>query len=80
MDQFLSEHGVEICLMNETHFLSSRPTRGGGTAILYHQGIQNCAVPVSDLQRLEATAVHLEVSKRLLKVVAVYLLPTPPLI
>jgi hypothetical protein len=69
LEQFLSEHGVDICLLNETHLVAvrdlrfanyvchrkDRPTPGGGTAILVHKGIDHYAVPVSGLQFLEAT-------------------------
>ena len=71
--QFLSEKGIDICLLNETHlrngesfrmanyvcYRNDRPTRGGGTAILVRRGIDHHAVPISGLQQLEATAVQL---------------------
>jgi hypothetical protein len=94
LDQFLSEHGVDICLLNETHLESDRPfrlanyvchrtdreARGGGTAILVHRVIDRCAVPVSGLQHLEATSTHLVLASRPVKIVAAYLSPTRPLI
>jgi hypothetical protein len=72
VEQFLSEHGVDICLHNETHLVAERALRfanyvchrtdlstpGGGTAILVHNGIDHYAVPVSGLQFLETTAIH----------------------
>jgi hypothetical protein len=73
LEQFLSEHGVDICLLNETHLelgralsfanyvshRTDRPTPGGGTAILAHKGIGHYAVLVLGLQHLEAIAIHL---------------------
>jgi exonuclease III len=94
LKQFLSEHGVDICLLNETHLELGRalrfanyvchqtdhPTRGGGTAILVRRGIDHYAVPVSGLQHLEATAIHLVLATRPVKLVAAYLSPTRLLI
>jgi hypothetical protein len=73
LDQFLSEHGVDICLLNETHLESGldfrfanyvchrtdRQARSGGTAILVRRDIDHYAVPVSGPRHLEATAIHL---------------------
>jgi hypothetical protein len=59
---------------------TARPGGGGGTAILFHRGIDHYAVPVSVLQHLEATAIHLVLATRPVKIVAVYLSPTRPLI
>jgi hypothetical protein len=87
MEEFLSEDGVDICLLNETHLVSERalrfanyvchrtdrPTSGGGTAILVHKGIDHYAVPVSGLQHLEATAIHLVLATRPVKLVSAYL-------
>jgi exonuclease III len=78
LEQFLSQHGVDICLLNETHLelgrairfanyvchRTDRRTRGGGTAILVHRGIDHYAVPFSGLQHLEATAIHLVLAIR----------------
>jgi exonuclease III len=64
LEQFLSEHSVDMCLLNETHLESvrvlrfanyvshrtDRPTRGGGTVIFVCRGIYHYAVPVSGLQ------------------------------
>jgi hypothetical protein len=61
LDQFISEYGVNICLLNETHLESGRAfrfanyvchrmdrqARGGGTAILVRRDIDHYAVPVS---------------------------------
>jgi hypothetical protein len=94
LEQFLSEHGVDICLLNETHLepgralrfanyvchRTDRPTRGGGTVILARRSTDHYAVPVSVLQHLEATAIHLVLATRSVKLVAAYLSPTRPLI
>jgi exonuclease III len=78
LEQFLSENGVDICLLNETHLetkraltfanyvchRTDRPAWGGGTAILVRKGIHHYAAPVSDLQQLEATAIHLVLATR----------------
>jgi exonuclease III len=87
LEQFLSEHGVDICLLNETHlesdwalsfanyvcYRTNCPTQGGGTAILVRRGIDHYAVPVSGLQHLEATAIHLVLATRPMKLVAAYI-------
>jgi hypothetical protein len=93
--KFLSEHGVDICLLNEVHLASGRalrfanyichwtdrPTRGeGGTAILVRWVIDHYTVPVSGVQHLEATTVHLVLATRPVNLVAAYLSPTRPLI
>jgi exonuclease III len=84
MEQFLSEHGVDICLLTETHLVAERalsfanylchrtdrPTPGGGTAILVQKSIDHYAVPVSGLQYLEATAIHLVLATRPVKLVS----------
>jgi hypothetical protein len=94
LHQFLSEHGVGICLLNERHLESGRPfrltkcvchrtdrqARGGCTAILVRSVIDHCAVPVSGLRHLEETAIHLVLASRPVKIVAAYLSPTRPLI
>jgi hypothetical protein len=55
------------------------PTPGVGTAILVHKGIDHYAVPVSGLQYLEVTAIHLVLATRPVKLVSAYLAPTRPL-
>jgi hypothetical protein len=94
LEQFLSEHGFDICLLNETLLVAERalrfanyvchqtdrPTPGGGTAIIVHKGIDHYAVPVSGLQYLEATAIHLVLATRPVKLVSAYLALTRPLI
>jgi exonuclease III len=93
LEQFLSEHGVDICILNETHLVAQRalrfanyvcqrtdrPTPGGDTAILVQKGIDHYAVPVSGLQYLEATAIHIALATRPVKLVSAYLAPTSPL-
>jgi hypothetical protein len=48
--------------------------------MLVRRDIDHCAVPVSGLRHLEATAIHLVLANRLLKIVAACLSPTRPLI
>jgi len=72
LEHFLSEHGVDICLLRET-FLNpgqacrlanyvchrtDRPTAGGSTAILVRRGIVHHSVPVPDRTHLQATAIQ----------------------
>jgi hypothetical protein len=94
MEHFLSEHSIDICLLNEMLLKSDRalsfanyvcrrtnnPTRGGGTAILVRGGIDHYAVPVSGLQLLEPTTMHLLLATTPVKLVAAYLSPIRPLI
>jgi hypothetical protein len=54
--------------------------RGGGTAILVRRGIDHYAVPVLGLQHLEATAIHLVLATRPVKLMSAYFSPTRPLI
>jgi hypothetical protein len=56
------------------------PTRGGGREILVYRGIDHYAVPVSGVQHLEATVIHLVLATRPVKLVAAYLSPTGPVI
>ena len=94
LQQFLGQHGVDICLSIET-FLNpaetfrlatyvchskDSPTAEGGTAILVRRGIQNHLVPVPSLTQLEATATQTELAGRPVKILAVYLSPSRPLI
>jgi hypothetical protein len=84
LEKFLSEHGVDICLLHEKHLESVRvlmfanyvchrtdlPTPGGRHSDLCPPGIDHYSVPVSGLQYLEATAKHLVLATRQLKLVA----------
>ena len=84
LEHFLSQHGVDICLLSET-FLNSgqafrlanyvchrtdKPTAGGGTAILVRRGITHHSVPVPGLTQLEATAIQIMLAGRPVKVLA----------
>ena len=84
LEHFLSQHGVDICLLSET-FLNpgqafrfanyvchrtDRLTAGGGTAILDRRGIVHHSVPVPGLTHLEATAVQVTLADRPVKILA----------
>ena len=71
LEHFLSQDGVDICLLSEA-FLNpgqafrlanyvchrtDRPTAEGGTAILVCRGIVHHSVPVPGLTHLEAAAI-----------------------
>ena len=92
LEHFLSQHGVDICLLSET-FLNSeqtfrlanyvchrteRPTLGGGTANLHGRCIVHHSVPVKGLTDLEAIAIQVTLAGRPAIVLAVYLPPSPP--
>jgi hypothetical protein len=93
LEHFLSQHGVDICLLSET-FLNpgqafrlanyichrtDRLTARGGTAILVRRGIVHHSVPVTGLTHLEATAIQVTLAGRPVKMLAVYLSPSCPL-
>jgi endonuclease/exonuclease/phosphatase (EEP) superfamily protein YafD len=59
---------------------TDRPTRGGGTAILVRRAIDHHAVPVLGLAQLEATAIHIMLASGTLKIMAVYLSPSRPIV
>jgi hypothetical protein len=76
MDHFLGLHGIDICLLTETHLRSgvvfwmanvchrtNRLTEGGGTVTLVRHGRDHHAVPI---QGLEYLAVYLSPSLPLL--------------
>jgi len=87
LGHFLTEHGIDVCLLSEKHLEPGRalrfanyvchrrdcPARGAGTAILVRRDIDRYAVPVSGLQYLEANDIHVELTNRLLKLVPAYL-------
>ena len=88
-DHFLSQRGVDICLLTETHIRpevfrlanyvchrTDRPTEGGGKALLVRRGIDHYAVPILCLIQLEATAIHIMLASGPVKILAVYL-PAP---
>ena len=94
MEHFLSQHGVDICLLSET-FLNpgqpfrlanyvchrtDRPTLGGGTAILVRRGIVHHSVPVPGLTHLETTAIQVTLAGTAVTVLAAYLSPSRLLI
>jgi hypothetical protein len=94
LEHFLCQHGVDICLLNETFLKAGqafrlaiyvchrtdRPTAGGGIAILVRRGTVHDSVPVSDLTHLEATAIQVILAVRPVKILAAYLSPSRPLI
>jgi exonuclease III len=94
LDHFLGQHGIDICLLAETHLRSrevfrlenyvchrnDRLNEGGGTAILVRRCIVHHAVPVQGLQHLEATAIQVMLVAKPVKILAAYLSPTRPLI
>jgi hypothetical protein len=94
LDNFLGKHGVDICLLTETHVRSGqvfrlanyvchridRPTEGGGTAILVRRGIGHYAIPAPGLTQLEATAIQVMLATEPVTILAAYLSPSRPLI
>ena len=81
LEHFLSQHGVDICILSETFLNPSqafqladyvchstdRPTAGGGsTAILVRRGI----VPVPGLTHFEATAIEVTLAGKPLLILA----------
>jgi hypothetical protein len=91
LEEFRSEHGVDISLLNETHLKSGRSTRfahvchrtenrtlEGGSAIPVRRGVDHYAVPVSGLQHLKSSAKHQVLATSQGKV-STYLSPTQPL-
>jgi hypothetical protein len=94
LENFLSQHGVDICLRTYTHLRerdvltlpnhvchrTHRSTEGGGTAILVRRGIDHYAVPVLGLTQLEATAIHIVLASDPLKILTVYLSPSWPIV
>jgi exonuclease III len=89
LDHFLAQHGVDVCLLNETHLdpgqafrfanyishRTDRSTKGGGTAVLVRRCIKNHALPVRCLRHLEATATELKLAGKPTKILAVYVSP-----
>jgi hypothetical protein len=87
LEHFLSQQGVDICLLIET-FLdidqafrlasfvchrTDRPTAVGGTAILVRRGIVHHSGPVPGLTHLKVTAIQVTMAGRPVKILAVYL-------
>ena len=94
LEQFLGQHDVDISLLSDTflkpgepfrltNYVShrtERPTVGGSTAILAQRGKQHYSVPVPRLTQLEATAIQTKLAGRQVKILALYLSPSRPLI
>jgi hypothetical protein len=94
LDHYLGQHGIDICLLTETHLRSGevfrlanyvcprndRLIQGGGTAILVRRGIDHHAVPIQGLQHLEATAIQVKSVNKPVKILAVYLSPSRPIL
>ena len=84
LDHFLGRHGVDICLLTETHLRSGqvfwfanyvchrtdRPSEGGGTPIRVCRRIDHYALPVPGLTELEATAIHVMLASGPVKILA----------
>jgi len=92
MEHFLSQHGVDICLLSET-FLNpgqafrlanyvcqrtDRPSTGGGTAIWVRRDIVHHSVPIPCLTHLEATAIQVTLASKTLLTLAAYISPSRP--
>jgi hypothetical protein len=94
LEHFLSQHGVDICLLSETFLKpgqdfrlanyvrhrTDRLTAWFGTAILVRRGIVHHSEPVTGLTHLEATAFQVTLAGRPVKIFSVYLSPSRPLI
>jgi hypothetical protein len=94
LEHFLSQHGVDICLLIETFlnpgqafrlanlacYRTERLTAGGGTAILVRRGIIHHSVPVPGLTHLETTAIQIMLASKPVIILAAYLSPSRPLI
>ena len=94
LENFLSQHGVDICFLSETFLnrgqdfrlandvchCTDTPTARGGTAILVRRGIVHNSVPVPGLTHLEATALQLTLAVRPVKILAAHLSSYLPLI
>jgi len=94
LEHFLSQQGVDICLLIETFLKpdqafrlanyvchrTDRQTAGGGIAILVRRGIVHHSVPVPGLTNLEATSVQVTLAGRPVKILAAYISPSRPLI
>jgi len=94
LEHFLSQHGVDICLLSETFLnhgqafrlvnyvchLTDRLTAGACTAILVRRGTIHHSVPVPGLTHLEATANQVTLAGKPVLILAAYLSPSRPLI
>jgi hypothetical protein len=93
-EYFLSQHGVDICLLSETflnpgqafrlaNYVCHRTDRlsaGGDTAILLRCGIIHQSVPVPGLTHLEDIAIQIMLAGKPVIILAAYLSPSRPLI
>jgi hypothetical protein len=89
-EQFLSQHGVDICLLIETLLnpgedfrlvnydcqRTDRLTAEGGKAILVRRGTVQHSVTDADLTHLEATAIQVILVVRTVKILVAYLSPS----
>ena len=78
LEQFLSQNGVDICLLSETYLnpgeafrlasydchRTDRPIAGAGKAILVRRGVTHHPVPVPGLTQLEATTMQIVLASR----------------
>jgi exonuclease III len=94
LEVFLSQHGVDICLLSETLINSGqsfrvtnyvchrtdRPTAGVGTAILFRRGIVHHSLTVPSLTHFEATAIQVIMAGRPVLILAAYHSPCNTLI
>jgi hypothetical protein len=67
-------------LANYVYHRTGRLTGRGGTAILVRWGIDHYAVLVLGLTQLEAIAIHIILASGPLKILAVYISPSRPLV
>jgi hypothetical protein len=89
LEHFLSQHGVDICLLSETflnvgqafrlaNYVCHRTGRrraGGATSILVRRGIVHHSVLLPCLTHLEATAVQVTLAGRPVKILAAFHIP-----
>jgi hypothetical protein len=90
LERFLREYGIDICLLSEIHLepartlrlanyvchRKNRPARRGGRGALVRRDIDYYAVPVSDLQQLEAITIYEMWGNMPVELGAAYLSPT----
>ena len=79
---FLSQHGVDVCLLTETHLRSGetlqmanyvchrtdRLTEGGGTAVPVCWGINHYTEPIQGVRHLEDTDIQVTLASKLVKI------------
>ena len=93
LEQLLSQHCVDMCLLSETFLepdqtfrlancvchLTDRQTAAGGTAMIIRRCIVHHLVPVPVQTHLETTAVQVTLTSTPVKILAAYLSPSRPL-